>query len=671
MSDFLSKYNGEEIDERLERVDYLIPKSAITQSFETNLEDHVPSSAMSHELKRLVDILYERFVNNDMAQSIEGEKNFLAPALFSSGLTVPSGQEVTIATDPVGGRGAVAKEYMDKRAVDTNVAGKGLRFVAGSPNSIEVELDFIPGLKLTTNDANAKLRVDITGTPEAGTAAQEDELLFHSVTDGLLRKIKKSAFLGGLTKSLRIRGTWDPSTNAVAGDALNATLAKAVAPVTPTGDSPDGSQYVVSADGSADIVGDGTTELFRQGDSVVWSGSAWLLLRDQSKVVSFAGAQGSYRQGMVVAAYGDYRSSMVTYDRLNANKKDIQASTVDTETAISDLDDKKLPRLNPVILGSATFQDGSTGALSYNFSDATTGAYALAGEVVHQVSGQEVFSVKSTGLFTKAGKYISLNSLGYLTDYLDGATRHVLLSATNEARVRGSTVRIRGTNDVDIIAADPTLVAIRPGGVDVLRVTPTAISAKKQLVLEQGTAALPILNFNGYPADGMFNIGTGIGFSVTGVEKVRIQSTSVLMAVPVAMGTSAGTAKQINWLADPVADNDAVNLKTLNAKVASLYAANVFLTNITTSTAITSIDKTVYQGGKFIISCVATAGGPRQVVEVLLAHDGAAEVYVTEYGQVGPDLMTLSYSVSGNNVILNVLPNTGSCSFSLKTVALL
>uniref|UniRef100_A0AAU6W4D1 Tail fiber protein n=1 Tax=Pseudomonas phage Cygsa01 TaxID=3138529 RepID=A0AAU6W4D1_9VIRU len=673
MSDYLSKYQGEEIDERLERVDYLVPKSVIVNDFDHAEPDHVGSASLTHQLKVLVDELFERFVTNDTNQTIQGQKTFGDHAVFSSGLTVPSGQTVTITTDPIDIRGAVAKEYMDKRAVDTNVAGRGLKFIAGAgntANSIEIELDAACGLKFHDATAAARLRVDINGTVEAGFANSTDELLMWSIADGALRKIKKSALLGDLTKSLRIRGNWNPVTNVVTGDALNGSLTKGSSPIAANGDTTQGYQYFVNADGQFDLVDDNTPEEFHIGDSVVWSGTAWVLLRDQSKVVAFTGKQGTSRQGNVTAAYGDYSADMVTYSR-PSGKTDVQENSTDLFLAINDLDDKKVSRTNASFYGTTLFPSGSKTALSYTFSgDPTSGMYfdSAAGMVMTS-GGADIVAITASGAVANPNMKFSVNGKGYLTDVNESGIFSTLLASLGELRLRGSLVRFRGLDDLDFMSANSGGVLLRASDTDILNVTTNTIRAYKPIVAPVGVVGTPSYTFTGYATTGLWCNGGALSTSVLGVEITRHVSAGLLMKKPLLMGTADADAQLISFVADAQAPRDAVNLQQMTAAVNATYRPDATLTAITVSTAAQVFDITAADGAKYLVSA-KTPAGVRQISEFLVTHDGT-DLYVSEYGQVGADVMTVAFVLSGNNCIMNVAPVTGAIDVKVKTIALM
>lgn len=674
MSDYLSKYRGEEIDERLERVDYLVPKSVIVNDFLNGETDHVASAWLSKQLKASVDELFLRFVTNDTNQTIQGAKTFQDPAVFSSGITVPSGQEIIIVADPTDPRGVVAKQYMDKRAVDTNVAGRGLKFLAGAgntPNSIEIELDTRSGLKFSTEGVEGKLRVDINGAVEVGSADLNDEIMIHSASTGQLVKIKKSAFLGGLTKSLRLRGTWDPTTNTVIGDTLNASLSKTAAPIPPPGDTSDGYQYIVSSDGSYDLLGSATVEEFYTGDSVVWSGTEWVLVRDQSKVLSFKGAAGTARQGEVEAAYGDYNADMIPYNRPDGGKADIQSSSDNVEAAITDLDDRKVSRNFPVFAGTVKFQDGVSGDMAYSFtSDPTTGAYFYGGEVVYQVANQPIHLTNQTGLKTFPGKYISLNGKGHLVDVEEAGTFHILMAATNEARVRGVQVRLRAVDNSDMLIANSSSVSLRASNTTILNVDVAKVTLNKPLSAPIGTASAPGIYFGGDQATGFFSPANDrVGVAVAGIELARFRPNSVVFYSDIHLSPDGTPGVRMKYLADPEDVLDAVNKQSLDAAINSTYRPDV-IASISVSTAMATIPAAAIDGAKYLV-CAKSDSGARSVVEVLMTHDGVSNVYVSEYGQVGPDLVTISFVVSGSNIIMNVAPNSGTVTVKVKTVALL
>lgn len=673
MSDYLSKYQGAEIDERLERVDYLIPKSVIVNDFANDETDHVASASLSHQLKVLVDELFNRFVTNDTNQTIEGEKAFSDAALFSSGLTVPSGQTITITTDPVSIRGAVAKEYMDKRAVDTNVAGRGLKFIAGvgsAPNSVEIELDTASGLKFNDATVAAKLRVDINGTSEAGFANPSDELMMWSVSGNALRKIKKSALLGDLTKSLRIRGSWDPTANTVSGDAINASLTKGSSPITSDGDSPQGYQYYVSADGTFDLIDDNTPEQFRIGDSVVWTGTAWILLRDQSKVVSFTGAQGTSRQGLVTAASGDYSADMVTYTRASG-KTDIQASSATVHLALNDLDDQKVGRNSPSFYGTTTLPNGTTADLALTFAGSpTSGVFYDGSGVTFTSSGVDIYSVLGNGLQTRPNMRYSVNGKGYLTDVNEAGVFSTMLASLTQLRLRGSVVKLIGLDNVDLLSATSSSMTMKVSGIDTLSLSTTAVTLSKPLVLPVGTVATPTLTFAGSPTSGIWNNAGAMSISVGGVEVTRFVDAGLLMKKPLLMGTENADAQQISWVANGTSPNDAVNLSQLTAAVNATYRADSSLTAISVSTAAAVFDITAVNGAKYLVYSKAGGSEGRQISEFLVTHDGL-NIYVSEYGQVGADLMTVSFVLSGNNCIMNVAPVTGTIDVKVKTIALM
>jgi hypothetical protein len=673
MSDYLSKYQGEEIDERLERVDYLIPKSVIVNDFTHQEVDHVASASLSHQLKTLVDELFDRFVTNDTNQTIQGQKTFGDAALFSSGLTVPSGQTVIITTDPIDIRGAVAKEYMDKRAVDTDSAGRGLKFIAGpgsAANSIEIDLDAASGLKFNDASVAARLRVDINGTVEAGFANPTDELMMWSIADGALRKIKKSALLGDLTKSLRIRGNWNPVTNVVTGDALNGSLTKGSSPIAANGDTTQGYQYFVSEDGQFDLVDDTTPEQFRIGDSVVWSGTAWILLRDQSKVVAFTGKQGTSRQGNVTAAYGDYSADMVTYAR-ESGATDVQPTSTDVLAAINDLDDKKVSRTNASFYGTTLFPNGTKAALAFTFAgDPTSGVYYDGSGVMVTAGGENIVSVKANGLVTQPNMRFSVNGKGYLTDVDESGIFSTLLASSTELRLRGSLVRIKGLDDVDLLTANSGGVLLRASDLDILNVTPTLIRAYKPIQSPVGAVASPSYTFTGFTTTGLWCSASGnLAISAAGVEIGRYLPTGYLMKKPIFMGTSDADAQLISFVADAQAPRDAVNLAQMTAAVAATYRADSSLSAITVSTAAQVFDITLADGAKYLVSCKGAAGA-RQISEFLVTHDGV-NLYVSEYGQVGADLMTVAFVLSGNNCIMNVAPVTGAIDVKVKTIALM
>lgn len=672
MSDYLSKYAGEEIDERLERVDYLIPKSVIVNDFIHSEADHVASAYLSNRLKAMADELFERFVNNDLDQTIQGRKTFGDAALFSSGLTVPSGQTIIVATDPVDIRGAVAKQYVDKRAVDFDVAGRGLKFMQGvgnSANFIDIDLDAASGLKFTADTVAGKLRLDINGTVEAGYANPTDELIIWSVADGALRKIKKSALLGDLTKSLRIRGTWDPTTNTLSGDLLNGVLTKGAAPIAASGDTPVGYQYFVSADGLFDLVDDATPEQFRIGDSVVWSGSAWILLRDQSKVVSFTGKQGTSRQGAVTAANGDYSADMVSYSR-PTGRTDVQATSLNVLQAINDLDDKKVSRTNASFYGTTVFPNGTKAALAITFAgSSTSGVYYDGTSVMITSNGTDIYGVKDTGLQTLPGMRYSVNGKGYLTDINESGTFSTVLYSLTQLRLKGSTVRLMALDDTDYLTATSGGVALKASNVEVLSVSSAAVTASQPVQAPNGVVGKPSLSFTNNQSTGFWSNGTDMVVSVSGFEIGRWLSSGLLMKKPLAMGTDTTSAQQINFIADGTSPRDAVNLGQLQSAVAATYLPDNVVSNITASTACQVFDITAANGARYLVSA-KRADNARQISEILVCHDGT-NVYVSEYGQVGADLMIISFVLSGNNCIMNVAPVTGTIEVKVKTIALM
>lgn len=672
MSDYLSKFAGEEIDERLERVDFLIPKSVIVNDFVHAEADHVAAAYLTNRLKAMADELFERFVNNDMDQTIEGQKTFGGAALFSAGLTVPSGQTIILATDPTDTRGAVAKQYVDKRAVDFDVAGRGLKFVQGTGNAanfIDIDLDAASGLKFTSDTVTGKLRIDINGTSEAGYANPIDELIIWSVADNALRKIKKSALLGDLTKSLRIRGTWDPNTNTVSADAMNGSLTKGSSPVAASGDTPVGYQYFVSVDGAFDLIDDNTPEQFHIGDSVVWSGTSWILLRDQSKVVSFTGKQGTSRQGAVSAANGDYSADMVSYSR-PTGRTDVQGTSLNALQAINDLDDKKVSRTNASFYGTTIFPNGSKTDLAITFAGSpTSGVYFDGTSVVITSSGTDIYGVRDNGLQTRSGMRYSVNGKGYLTDLNESGTYSTVLASLTQLRLKGSAVRLMGLDDTDFMSATSGGVSLKASNVEVLSVSSAAVTAIQPIQAANGVIDKPSLSFSSNQSTGLWCSGSDMVVSVSGFEIGRWLAGSLLMKKPLMMGTSDATAQPINFVADATAPRDAVNLGQLQGAVAATYKPDSEVTGVTVSTACQVFDITQANGARYLVSAKRTDGA-RQISELLVCHDGT-NVYVSEYGQVGADLMNISFVLSGNNCIMNVAPVSGSIVVKVKTIALM
>ena len=72
------------------------------------------------------------------------------------------------------------------------------------------------------------------------------------------------------------------------------------------------------------------------------------------------------------------------------------------------------------------------------------------------------------------------------------------------------------------------------------------------------------------------------------------------------------------------------------------------------STEVYSFDKTLYGGAKFIVTIEDSNGTDRQIVELLVVHDGT-NAFSTQYGSVlttGTELATFDVDINGNNVRL-------------------
>ncbi len=664
MTDFLSQFTGDSIDERLGRVDVLIPKSFITQSLLENSVLMVPSAALSAQLHARLDDVENRYVNNDLDQSIQGRKNFLSPSLFSADVTLTSSSNIILGADGTTTDSVVTRGFVAKRAVDSGVAGNGLKVKVNpglTQNTLEVLLDNQPGLAFKSG--NGALYVDITGTPEAGSASGDDELLVYNKSSGSLLKIKKNAFLGELTKSLRFRGQWDPNTNTVIGDPLNTSLAKGTAPNTPPGDTREGFQYVVSQDGTFDLVDEESPEEFTTGDSVIWSGTSWVLIRDQTKVKSFRGAQGTARQGAVEASAGDYNTGMITHT--STAKVDVRASSVTSKSAIEDLDAYKLSNQNPVLTKALTLPAGADvdTALKFATLGSNSGLWTDGTSILTQVNGYTAYKATETGLVANgltvsAGKVLTAGyDLKVTSNGTTPATYCNILASDYKIALNGAVhVGIKSQLIEMKDASGNVIVSLAAG----------TFQSNAPFWAPDGTAAAPSLGFSNATTTGFYQAGGKLGVSVGGTATWSHGTTASTSNVTLNMGSTEATAKQIKWLATPTDDFDAVNLKTLRAEIEKTYHESL-TTTVSTTTAVTLFDMSKVDGMECVL--LGKRDTARQMTKFLVTHNGSDTAYFTEYGGVGPDVFSIAFTISGTNLVMNITATNGTCVVKTKTIA--
>lgn len=148
MSDFLSKYTGQEIETLLGQVEEKVNKTDITAAF-TN-DDTVPGAAsLSFKLKSRLDDLDTSLGTNYMridgqTQTVNGAKTFVAPITAQGGIQVPTGRSVTITDEPTLPSHAVNLSFMRKHGVSEDTApitsGLSIQTLGTGYNSLKLDL---------------------------------------------------------------------------------------------------------------------------------------------------------------------------------------------------------------------------------------------------------------------------------------------------------------------------------------------------------------------------------------------------------------------------------------------------------------------------------------------------------------------------------------------------
>ncbi|AUS02996.1 hypothetical protein NVP2275O_415 [Vibrio phage 2.275.O._10N.286.54.E11] len=190
------------------------------------------------------------------------------------------------------------------------IAGDGIEFQAGSPQSIAVDIAGTnSGLGF---NASGELIIDMSEVAGTTVPGMSDRVLMD--VGGTLSGVTRSDFLDGINTSPRdVAGTVDLNQNASNGtadngDILDATGVDGVAPA-------DGTEYiVVNASDNNDITG--TSENYDAGDSIVWYSGAWIRIGGSmvipTGIASFTGEQGTVYTSAYSASLGDYSASLVT-----------------------------------------------------------------------------------------------------------------------------------------------------------------------------------------------------------------------------------------------------------------------------------------------------------------------------------------------------------------------
>ena len=128
------------------------------------------------------------------------------------------------AANPVSPNDVVNKQYLEENVVSGQSAGKALKFTAGSPGvapKIDVDIVDKMGLGFDVADENGKLMIDYPNLDRTLQVKPGDYIMVYDEVSGQILKVKKDDFLGTLTQSLRLRGSWNPNTNVILGDPLN------------------------------------------------------------------------------------------------------------------------------------------------------------------------------------------------------------------------------------------------------------------------------------------------------------------------------------------------------------------------------------------------------------------------------------------------------------------
>ena len=129
--------------------------------------------------------------------------------------------------NPIGEFDVVNKKYLEENVISGQSAGSGLKFTAGAtgvPPKLDVELVAKMGLGFDTTDENGKLMLDYPALDRTQSVRPGDYIMIYDDVAGEIKKVKKDDFLGTLTQSLRLRGSWNPVTNVIIGDPLNPQL---------------------------------------------------------------------------------------------------------------------------------------------------------------------------------------------------------------------------------------------------------------------------------------------------------------------------------------------------------------------------------------------------------------------------------------------------------------
>jgi hypothetical protein len=127
-------------------------------------------------------------------------------------------------SDPIGDFDAVNKKYLEENVVSGQSAGQGLKFTAGNagnPPKIDIEIVDKMGIGFDAVDEHGKLMLDYPSLDRTQSVKPGDYIMVYDDVSGEIKKVKKDDFLGTLTQSLRLRGSWNPNTNVIIGDPLN------------------------------------------------------------------------------------------------------------------------------------------------------------------------------------------------------------------------------------------------------------------------------------------------------------------------------------------------------------------------------------------------------------------------------------------------------------------
>lgn len=172
MSDFLSKFTGQEIEAILDSVDGKVAKTDIATTLTDDATLPAAVSLVFKLNKTVEDIntsLGENYLRIDGGvQTVNGAKTFASVIAASGGITVPTGRAITITDEPTQSGHAVNLNFLRKHGVSedtaSNTSGLEITILGTGYNSLKMNV-----ARLTTYTDTATLPLAVPVQTATGT----------------------------------------------------------------------------------------------------------------------------------------------------------------------------------------------------------------------------------------------------------------------------------------------------------------------------------------------------------------------------------------------------------------------------------------------------------------------------------------------------------------------